>query len=686
MGQEHHPRYERPELIREAPLILEALLFFALDNSWKNRQNRTILIYNLQEDESMDMFWSLEEKGIRRAANAPFSDHIEMAGRKLAAIVTYGIDELGKLTLSRELCYPQLRVRPRNTHATLHAKHPDEQRQTIIANGKTVTEYPVEFRFDGALSCVSTDESKKLRITRHMFPCAETYAYIEHTVIENISAAPVSVSIEAFSHAEYVFAAAGVCAIEGECKAQSCEIAPGASASSDLCFSARIVTAPAVYPDGADELKKRMELVEQLCDSSLQLDSPNPELNRFFRLAKLRAAESIYDTIEGPLHSPGGGPYYAAVWTNDQVEYAGPFFPFMGYDRANEASLNAFDLFARFMSPAMLPIPSSVIDEGRDYWNGAGDRGDAAMYLYGVSRTLLALGDIEQAKKRFWTLEWAANFCLSRKTEQGVIASDSDELEGRLPSGDANLCTSSLTYGGLRSAAILASELGKDELAAKWNAEADALHAAIESHFGATVSGYPTYRYYDGNDILRSWICVPLTMGIYDRMNGTADALLSDRLFRDDGVLTAEGDKIFWDRSTLYSFRGILNAGAADRVYPYMQRYVSNRLLGEHVPYAVEAYPEGDKRHLSAESALFCRVVTEGLCGMTPVGLRKLEIRPSIPEALGWLKLSNIHACGSCFDLELVWQKDGCKAIVTYADGHTAENQIPHGSAMTIEL
>ena len=69
----------------------------------------------------MDMFWTLEDKGIRRAAGAPFSDHIEMAGSKLAAIVTYGIDEQGELTLSRELCYPQLRVRPRNTHATLHA-------------------------------------------------------------------------------------------------------------------------------------------------------------------------------------------------------------------------------------------------------------------------------------------------------------------------------------------------------------------------------------------------------------------------------------------------------------------------------------------------------------------------------------------------------------------------------------
>jgi len=648
----------------------------------------------------MNMYWTLEENGIRRAAGAPFTDHIEMAGRKLAAIVTYGTDDQGKLILSRELCYPQLRVRPRNTHATLHAKHANEQRQTIVANGKTIIEYPVEFRFDGVLSCVSTDEDKKLRITRYMFPCTELCAYVEHTVIENITSDElINVTVEACSTHEYVFGPAGVYDIQVHCESGTRALAPekflpGEKLSSDLCFSARIVTDSAISPDGAAELAKRVALVDQLCNSSLQLESPNAELNHFFRFAKLRAAESIYDTIEGPLHSPGGGPYYAAVWTNDQVEYAGPFFPFMGYDRANEASLNAFDLFARFMPPvdcfeqfqSVMPIPSSVIDEGRDYWNGAKDRGDAAMYLYGVSRFLLAQGDFEQAKKRFWTLEWAADFCLSRKNDQGVITSDSDELEGRLPSGDANLCTSSLTYGGLISAANLADELGHKGLAAKWRKEADELHKAIEAHFGATVSGYPTYRYYDGNDILRSWICVPLTMGIYDRMTGTADALLSDRLFRDDGVLTAEGDKIFWDRSTLYSFRGILNAGAADRVYPFMQRYVSNRLLGEHIPYAVEAYPEGDKRHLSAESALFCRVVTEGLCGITPVGLNKIEIRPSIPAALGRLKLSKIHACANIFDLELNLVGGGCKATVTHCDGRIEEQVIPTSGAMIINL
>lgn len=46
-----------------------------------------------------------------------------------------------------------------------------------------------------------------------------------------------------------------------------------------------------------------------------------------FRFSKIRTAESIFDTASGPLHSPGGGAYYAAIWTNDQIEYAAPFSP-----------------------------------------------------------------------------------------------------------------------------------------------------------------------------------------------------------------------------------------------------------------------------------------------------------------------------------------------------------------------
>jgi len=66
------------------------------------------------------------------------------------------------------------------------------------------------------------------------------------------------------------------------------------------------------------------------CQNALRLETPDPVLNRTFDFAKVRVAESIYATRGGLMLGPGGLSYYAAAWCNDNVEYAGPFFPFLG--------------------------------------------------------------------------------------------------------------------------------------------------------------------------------------------------------------------------------------------------------------------------------------------------------------------------------------------------------------------
>jgi hypothetical protein len=61
----------------------------------------------------------------------------------------------------------------------------------------------------------------------------------------------------------------------------------------------------------------------------------------------------------------------------------------------------------------------------------------------------------------------------------------------------SNLCTSSLYYDALNSAALLAKELGKPQARIEdYAARAKAMKAAIESYFGANVEGFATYRYY----------------------------------------------------------------------------------------------------------------------------------------------------------------------------------------------
>ena len=133
---------------------------------------------------------------------------------------------------------------------------------------------------------------------------------------------------------------------------------------------------------------------------------------------------------------------------------------------------------------------------------------------------------------------------------------------------------------------------------------------------------------------------MPLVVGITDRAAGTVEALLSPRLMTPDGLLTQSGTRTFWDRSTLYALRGIFATGETEKATAFLEHYAATRLLGEHVPYPIEAWPEGNQRHLSAESGLFCRIFTEGIFGIRPTGFSSFELTPRLPEK--WDRMAQI--------------------------------------------
>jgi len=173
-------------------------------------------------------------------------------------------------------------------------------------------------------------------------------------------------------------------------------------------------------------------------------------------------------------------------------------------------------------------------------------------------------------------------------------------------------------------------------------------------------------------------------MSIYDRKDATLDALLSDSLWTKNGVLTEAGAKTFWDRATLYAFRGILNAGETDLGMEYFKYYTQKRLLGEHVPYAVEAWPEGNQRHLSAESGLYARVITEGLFGIEPTGLNTFKCTPRLPASWDFMKLKNIKAFNTNFDIE-VYRKGSETEVVVINNGKLVQRKTWDGKSV-IEL
>ena len=87
--------------------------------------------------------------------------------------------------------------------------------------------------------------------------------------------------------------------------------------------------------------------------------------------------------------------------------------------------------------------------------------------------------------------------------------------------------------------------------------------------------------------------------------------------------------------------------------FSHLKEYTNQRLLGEHIPYPVEAYPEGNQHQLSAESGLYARVFTEGLFEIRPTGFKSFTCNPHLPERWDKMSLRGTKAFKSNFDLEV---------------------------------
>ena len=625
--------------------------------------------------------WQLTDDGGIRwnvGHDLPHEDHIEMSGRRVSIVLRYGVAADGSLMMNKSMVWPMLRTIPNNTHASLMRRFGWDAVQHIVVKGAArISKESVEniSLCQGIMTVSSRLGEVGLRLKRSYFPSTTLPLLMERYELINDSERPVELELPT-EHTVYSTPAEQ--GVNGSytlvCKTDVARPSVILKPGERIQFSASIQAyslekgETEASPDAQAEEQARREMTAAL-QTSLILESPDEVIDRMFAFSKLRASESIYETAGGPMHGPGGESYYAAIWANDQAEYVNPFFPFEGYEYGCQSALNSYLHFARFMNDEWKPIPSSIIAEGIDIWNGAGDRGDAAMIAYGASRYALARGSIDEARQLWPLIQWCLEYCHRKLLPEGVVASDRDELEGRFPSGKANLCTSSLYYDALVSAAFLCRELGEpSSLAAKYHRQAQELRTAIEAYFGAEVEGFQTYRYYEGNDVLRSWICIPLCMGIHERAQGTIQALFSPRLWTENGMLTQAGSETFWDRSTLYALRGVYAAGNPDKATEFLHFYSNARLLGEHVPYAIEAWPEGSQRHLSAESGLYARIVTEGLFGIRPTGFRAFELTPQLPTDWNQMALRRIRAFGSCFDIEVNRSKDG-KINITISDG-----------------
>ena len=631
------------------PLLILFSTFLTAQNRWHIGPDRNIV-------------WTPDQ-------NLPHTDNIEMAGRRVAAIVEYSIDTNRMLSIATEVIFPQHHPYLKSTDPWWaayrsyfrHTFTGEESAPAFYTDERQIVPGPVEsVTLDGTLD-VRHEPTMGLQFRRRIFPGMTRATLVDLTEITNRtdSTRRLRVLAPVLTHSDLGPDGPMRMRVRGP-DTDRLQILPGETL---FLYSFLHFDDDVAPHNGPATLRERKEFVQKMSDN-LILETPDSVLNQLFHFSKIRASENLFDSKLGLIHSPGGGRYYVGIWANDQAEYISPFFPYLGYAPGNESADNTYRAFDR-VKPAdysniqyafeveTLPPPSGL------------DRGDAAMIAYGAAQYCLATGNEETAREHWPLIEWCLEYNHRMLNEAGVVRSESDEMEGRIETGTANLSTSSLYYGALLHAADLGESIGRSqETIDRYRRRARTLRRAIDEYFGAKVEGLDTYKYYAEHDKLRHWITLPLVVGIDDRRDATIEALF-DRLWTDEGGVHVEKSnpdpavsEIFWDRGTLYTLRGTFLAGATDRSLEKLRKFSEIRLLGERVPYVVEAYPEGAMAHLSAESALYCRVFTEGLFGIRPVGLNTFECRPVLPTGWDRMALRHVRLFGEDFDLE-VERRDG---------------------------
>ncbi|MDC8003009.1 six-hairpin glycosidase-like protein [Aureisphaera galaxeae] len=647
--------------------------------------------WEINADQSIS--WNLLEED-----RLPHEENIEMSGKKVSAIIYYSINEDKEVSIKRDVIFPQLRTYNKfwepdwkKYRAYFRRTLSDDHTPSINLDNKTLTPTKVDsISIQGHLRFYHTP-MEGLQITRTLYPSMEDRFLVEEWTLTNTSNASLTLEISNVASSQKEKGYKGRYTVEVLSTAEkSVTLTPKQSYTFPVYYGATLNEESKEAFDYKKAKTERQDFLNKMADR-LVLRTPDPVINQLFYFSKIRASESIFESSKmGLVHSPGGGNYYLGIWANDQVEYSGPFFPYLGYKNGTEAAYNTYKWFLKNIPEGDTHIPYAFEVDGNFPMTHL-DRGDAAMIAYGTSHYALAAGNTETAKELWPLIEWSLEYCHNHRNKDGAVISESDEMEGRIETGTANLSTSSLYYGGLKYSIQLAESLGMNDKARAYKKRMKEMKSVINTYFASNIEGVDTYKYFEENKHLRHWICLPLCMDITERKEGTLDALF-DKLWTENGILVElrpkEKDEVqmFWDRATLYALRGAFKVGATDRGFQKLKDYSKKRLLGDHVPYVIEAYPENNMKHLSAESALYCRIFTEGMLGMEPVDFSKLKLKPSLPAHWDYLDLKDIQLFGKNTDISIQRKQDKLELEVVCNGKSVYNGTLKNNEAVLVDL
>jgi len=525
--------------------------------------------------------------------------------------------------------------------------------------------FPTSVTFNGML-ILNYPASDGVTVTRTVYPSTTKALVIEEWQVRNTTGSKVEVKVRPVQETRASFP--DEAAVFATCQGGTGDsLKPGEVFSFATTVYARPADEPEIAIDVEAEHSARQALAEAAWRGPGRLETPDRMLDAAFALQKLHVLECPIETFCGLITHNGSLTYSPGIWANDPVEYSSPVFPFFGDRVLNRAAMNMYRVWQDHCKEhGITPFPGSF--EGPALKLTQKERGDDAMVLYGLSKFLLFQGDRAAAGEMWPLIEFSAASVLGHTTAEGIVASQTDEMEDRYPTGKANLSTSSLAYGGYRQAAHLARSLGKP-MAAEYDKRADSLRKAIDGYFGAEIEGFNAYRYYKENTTLRGWILLPMAMGITERKDATAAALTSDKLWpnRSAGadILAESTRPTEWGRETYYALRVLFKAGRTEEALDITRRVVKAQIFGVKGP-----YPDEDAIDMLCPGSLYPRVFTEGMFGIVPTGLDSFDCTPWLPKAWPRMALRDVRAFGQAWDLLVERVGDEQKITITRA-GHT---------------
>ncbi len=628
-------------------------------------------------------FWVVDAAGQRITHDCRHNDPMELCMQGRRVVMQVLLDE--DMGFSYRSCFYHVRSDVTNRRVKLLVESNPGSDPEILIDGKIIQlGVPSSAAFDGML-VLSYPKVGGVVVERTIYPSMSKAAVLEEWQVVNTGGKVLEFSVKENRELIADPKMEGVVFIRKHQGVEPVTLKPGDKLSFATSLQARLETDDDIALDVTVERAARRAVIEAAWNGPGRLETPEPRLDMAFALQKFHVLECPMDTIKGLITHNGSLTYSPGIWANDPVEYSSPLFPFFGDPELNRASMNMYRIWQDYCREHGIdPFPGSFEHEALKLTQK--ERGDDAMVLYGLAKFLLFQGDRAAAEELWPLIEYSAASVLSHTTPDSIVASETDEMEDRYPTGDANLSTSALAYGGYRLAANLARSLDKPiAVSTEFDQRADAIRKGIEAYFGAEVEGFKTYRYYAGNTTLRGWILLPLAMDITERQDATVGALISDKLWpnRMQGadILAESTRPTEWGRETYYALRVLFKAGHTDVALDLTRRVVDAQIFGSRGP-----YPDEDAIDMLCPGSLYPRVFTEGMFGIVPTGLNSFECTPWLPESWPSMALRDLHAFGRSWDIVVERDGDEQKTTVTSGGKTVLSVSGPAGKTYSVTL